>query len=883
MSRRLSFSPSLHPSLIALALLLVYAFLQLSSLAVTSITLDEPSHLVAGYAFLTRGDTRIKLNGPLLPNLIGALPLLLQPDLKLTPPDDPMWDANDHNGLSDEFVWRNTVSPFRLIFLARFPYLAIGWLLGALIFRWATERGGAWAGVFALTLFVFDPNLLAHSRFVMTDFAPAAAACFALYALDRALRQPPSRKWLILAGGGLGLALASKFSLIMLVVAACLLFAFNHLAPKDPMVSSRRGGPHGVAVRFFCLMAVAAFTVWGVYAFQIGPVDPGGLPVPAPGFWREWQSAQYYLTQPWPNYLFGQTSATGWWYYFPIALLVKTPLPILILFVVALARTLRRNLSVGVIPSSAPCHSERRMCHSERREESLSGAPCHSEQRMCHSERREESLARPTMQPAVREIPRRGSMRLLRNLPVSVIPNGVRNFWPGQPRRQSGLEIPRRGSMLLGMTREGDAIFLVPLALIFISLLFSTNNLGYRYLLPLLPVSFVYIARSLSPSLRPPVILSLLLWLILGTLAISPYYLTYFNEIAGGPERGRFILSDSNLDWGQDLVGLKNYLDRNNLPSIKLSYFGIAHPTAYGLTTEALPPVRTAMNDQGAWWLKKFNPLDPAPGVYAISVANLMGGIWIERDAYAFFRDRPPDTTIGNSIYLYTIAPRGPAADLSLAGLQIDQIDADTYRRFNTNDVRPRWFEAASALIAAPGESWLALADDQPVAPEVKSLFAGVQPITQAKLTDEDRTYALYHFNLAQRLLDAAPASSTGAASFGDTATLIGYRLDRVGRDLTLIATWCAGEAIVTPLQMFVHVLDANGAIVAQADQLDASPFGWRAGDVIAQVHRLKIPADVPEYQVAIGFYNPATNERLPVTIAGRAQGDRFTLNEAQP
>ena len=76
-------------------------------------------------------------------------------------------------------------------------------------------------------------------------------------------------------------------------------------------------------------------TVWGVYAFQIGPINPGGPSVPAPGFWREWQSAQYYLNQPWPNYLFGQTSETGWWYYFPIALALKTPLPLLILFVAA--------------------------------------------------------------------------------------------------------------------------------------------------------------------------------------------------------------------------------------------------------------------------------------------------------------------------------------------------------------------------------------------------------------------------------------------------------------------------------------------------------------------------------------------------------------------
>jgi hypothetical protein len=783
MSRRLS----LPPSLIAITLLLIYAYLQLSSLAVTSITIDEPSHLVAGYAFLTRGDTRIQLNGPMLPNLIGALPLLLQPDLKLTPADDPMWDANDHNGISDEFVWRNTVSPFRLIFLARFPFMAIGWLLGALIFRWAKERAGAWAGVFALTLFVFDPNLLAHSRFVMTDFAPTACAVFALYALDRSLRQPSSRKWIIVAGAGLGLALASKFSLIMLIVAASLLLVLNEFTTETQRhreFSKITLRLRAFAVRFFILLAVAAVTVWAVYAFQFGSVRPGGVPVPAPGFRREWQSAQFYLTQPWPNYLFGQTSTTGWWYYFPIALLVKTPLPMLILFAFAFARTF------------------------------------------------------------------------------------IKRTW------------------------RADAIFLLPLALIFISLLFSTNNLGYRYLFPLLPLSFVYISRSISPSLRPSVTskmprasggasprhlvtLSLVFWLVVGTLAIAPYYLTYFNEIAGGPDRGRYILSDSNIDWGQDLIGLMTYLDRNNLSSIKLSYFGISHPTAYGLTTEALLPVRTAMNDQGAWWLKTYYPRDPAPGAYAISVANLMGGIWIDRAEYAFFRDRPPATTIGNSIYLYTIAPRGETANLSLAGLQIDQIDTDTYRQFNTNDVRPRWFEAASSLIAAPGESWIAIADDRAISPEFQGFFAGVAPIVRAKLTDEDRTYVLYHFDLRQRLIDAArqTRSMTDTVTFGETASLIGYRLNRAGADLTLITYWRAGAHIITPLQMFVHVVGPDGAIVAQADRLDAPPSGWRAGDIIVQVHRLALSESITSASIAIGLYNPESGVRLPV-----ANADQFFL-----
>jgi hypothetical protein len=777
-------SRQLFPRFITVLLLGLLAFLQLSSLAVTSVTIDEPSHIMAGYAFLTRGETRIMLNGPILPNALAAAPLLTQPDLKLAPADDPMWDKNDHTGISDDFVWFNTASPFLLIYLARLPTIFMSWLLGALIFRWASERAGVWAGVFALTLYVFDPNLLAHSRLAMTDFAPTAIAFFTLYAFDRWLQQMRNRRWLVATGIFTGLMLASKFSLITFALAMVILIILRSLKSNQRM---------SAAVSALFIFAIAALTIWGIYAFQIGPIDPGRTPVPAPGFWREWQSAQYYLNQPWPNYLFGQTSETGWWYYFPITLVLKTPLPMLILFAAAFGRTV------------------------------------------------------------------------------------IKRTW------------------------RDELIFLLPSLFLFVSLLFSTNNLGYRYLLPILPLLIVYVSglwprsasrplfRSVTLSPGHVVILSLLVWQILGTLRVYPYYLTYFNEITGGSDRGRYILSDSNIDWGQDMIGLKNYIERNQIDGLKFSYFGIAHPTAYGLTTQAIPPVRTAMHDQGAWWLKTYYPSDPPPGKYAISIVNLMGGIWIEPASYAFFRDRQPDTTIGNSIYLYTIEPRGKPANLSLAGLQIDQIDPETFRLFGTNDVRLRWFDATSSLIAAPGEIWIAIADDQPLAPELKPLFGSVEPITRTKLTDEDRTYALYHFDLASRLAEAAQqvAQNAGAVilpvKFGDTAELLGYSLKQNGQGLTLITYWRAGDQIVTPLQMFVHVLGPDGSIMAQQDRLDVPAFGWHSGDTIAQVQRINLPPEIQSPEVGIGLYNPATNTRLPVTVAGQPADDRLLLREVQP
>jgi hypothetical protein len=289
------------------------------------------------------------------------------------------------------------------------------------------------------------------------------------------------------------------------------------------------------------------------------------------------------------------------------------------------------------------------------------------------------------------------------------------------------------------------------------------------------------------------------------------------------------------------------------------------------------------MHGQGAWWLHRFYPLDPPPGTYAISAANLMGGIWNSPADFAYFREREPEAVIGHTIYVYTIEPRGSPADLSLAGLQIDQIDPETYRRFGTNDVRPRWFDATSSLIAAPGAAWIAIAGDRPLGPEFAPLFKDVEPIARTSLTDEDRTYALYHFDLAQRMTQAAQQATPLSAKFGDTAEMLGYNLKREGQDLALITTWRAGAQVVAPLQMFVHVLGADGSIVAQQDHLDVPAFGWRAGDVIAQVHRINLPAAAQYSNIAVGLYDPDSNARLPVTVAGQPGGDRLLLSERQP
>ena len=77
------------------------------------------------------------------------------------------------------------------------------------------------------------------------------------------------------------------------------------------------------------------------------------------------------------------------------------------------------------------------------------------------------------------------------------------------------------------------------------------------------------------------------LWYGAGTLRVHPHHLAYFNEIAGGPANGWRLLVDSNLDWGQDLKRLARWMRTNDVPRLKLSYFGSADPAYYGIEAQA--------------------------------------------------------------------------------------------------------------------------------------------------------------------------------------------------------------------------------------------------------------------------------------------------------
>lgn len=216
--------------------------------------------------------------------------------------------------------------------------------------------------------------------------------------------------------------------------------------------------------------------------------------------------------------------------------------------------------------------------------------------------------------------------------------------------------------------RRRALFLLLPALLYFLLSMQSDLNIGYRHLLPVLPFIYVTTAgaatsllghmaanKAPSPVQRLPALaaIGLVLMLLVSSLLIHPHYLSYFNVLGGGPANGYRVLVDSNVDWGQDLLRLQQWMEDTNVPRLRLSWFGTADPAYYGLQYDPLPGLPRHFD---LWWAIPFDPLDPPPGVYAISVSNLWElPLQEEKNVFPWFRQRRPDARVGYSILIYDV------------------------------------------------------------------------------------------------------------------------------------------------------------------------------------------------------------------------------------
>lgn len=207
------------------------------------------------------------------------------------------------------------------------------------------------------------------------------------------------------------------------------------------------------------------------------------------------------------------------------------------------------------------------------------------------------------------------------------------------------------------LLNAGDLFWILPGLLYFALASLSPLQLGFRLILPALPFTLLICGAALQPAAsRKWILLSLLLPAAAPLAVYYPSYLSYFNLISGGPAKGLRYLSDSNVDWGQDLRELRTWLYQHGSPRASISYMGADNVFAYFL------------EDEIDWIEPPFTPAGqhtrifrPTPGIYAIS-ANLISGQFFEapyRDYYRVFREAEPIAYAGYSIYIY----RFPRAD----------------------------------------------------------------------------------------------------------------------------------------------------------------------------------------------------------------------------
>lgn len=369
-----------RPFVFGLASLLLLLFgLQLVHVArLYSANWDEAHHLLDGYRIWHLRDYRLNAEVPPLIKLAAAAAILpLHPALPPTP---------DHFDLADAFrdgrtfLVTNGVAPYlpdRLLLPARLACTVFTLLLALAVFLAGRALFSPAAGIAALALLVFDPLLLAHGTLVSTDVGSALFLFTTTLAFFAYVRRPSPVR-LLLTGLLAGLALVAKFTGIF-IVPLLLLLAVAESLRRRSLSSLARLLAAAVAALF-----VGYLVLWLFYGFRFLPARNGlalspplapylsSLPNPAQGEKLALLARFHLLPQAYiwglantkhtefqyVSYFFGHIYRHGPWQYFPVAFLIKSTLPFLLLLLLVpfLRYHLRRTT---LAPRAAAPGSER--------------------------------------------------------------------------------------------------------------------------------------------------------------------------------------------------------------------------------------------------------------------------------------------------------------------------------------------------------------------------------------------------------------------------------------------------------------------------------------------------------------------------------------------
>lgn len=615
------------------SLLLMHYALALGGVWDKSTTYDETAHITAGYTFWRFDDYRLQPENGNLPQRLAALPLAISDVFTFPSRDQAAWRESDVWTIGDQFFHSSGNNLESLLRRSRAGMALLSAALCLIVFLWARSLYGATGGVISLVLCVFSPIILANGPLATSDTCATLFFLLSVWSLWRLLQRITFSGILACGAALSGLALSKTsaaliFPMIALMIPAALL-------GNSPLTLRAPGGmdlaivaaPRRLAAMIGAVLICVLFAwgaIWVSFGCRYAPVAPreqagpqqyffpgqplytlsavaaeAGFPgklISYAGSHRLFPEAFLYGTayvlasEHHYGFLNGDLSVHGWKLFFPYCFLVKSTLPLLLLFVTALVAT----AAAGV---------------------------------------------------------------------------GASRKNPLDPPLPKGETVP----------------LWILLAVYVPALIFSTINIGARHMLPLYPAIFILLgglARRMTVKGLRWWVLLLLLWHVGEGLRGYPHYLAYFNQIIGREKAYRHLV-DSSLDWGQDLPGLKTWLDRRLAGSPRtrayLSYFGTGSPAYYGIAAE---PIELDERHR-----RGLSPL--GGGVYCVSATDLQAvyapirGRWNSRyeDDYrklrrsgehldpeeklrqlgtarlmAFLREREPDAEIGYSILCYELS-----------------------------------------------------------------------------------------------------------------------------------------------------------------------------------------------------------------------------------
>lgn len=546
--------PRIHLGVIIILLLSAIMLAFTSSLN-KAVTVDEFANLPYGLAYLT-GDTDHIVSGiPPLSSALSAVPLLFtEADI----------DSNDLNNIRT--IWQvgiifqrdNPVHYHQYFYLGRIVSILIYALTCLLTYLYAKDLYGNMAGITALIIAAFSPNLIAYGSLTITDIYLALGVLFTLWSFDRLLHQP-NLTHAILVGIGIAASCLFKLSGVLLFFWIPFLFIIMflvHRTGEDNYYEYSLKTSLWILASIVCgLLFINLFYGFEKSFLQISDIEflsPAGmvakkiwpkfLPIPLPHIYLLTLDDQM-LESGYSAYLLGEFNRTGFWNYYLVAFLIKLPATTVLLFFLAF-------------------------------------------------------LLRPIAE------------------------------------------------------RERVLLLTIILSITVFSVLGHKNS-GIRYLLFLIPLTAVWISRIavekrnyryLSRRVMTKLLVSGLVINFFTTTLAWPNYLSYFSPVIGGPKYGHKYLLDSNIDLGQGLMELRDFMSEQNIQEIDLAYYGRVRPEIYGIKYRDL----VSSNYSNRYVAISANLL--WGNTYFING----GSHWPEdRNTYAYFRDYEPLSILRNSIYIY--------------------------------------------------------------------------------------------------------------------------------------------------------------------------------------------------------------------------------------